>query len=74
VPISTTTPTTIDGQLWPIAAAAVYVRLSVRSFAGGIKKGQIPVPVVRVGNRRFVRRVDLLQWANPQTADNSDLF
>lgn len=55
--------------------------LKTRPFVAACERGEIPVPLVRVGSRRFVRSADLVLWlwptqAPPTATDqpNADLF
>lgn len=63
----------IDTPLLPIAVAAQTAGLSERAFVKGITDAQIPVPIIRVGVRRYVRKSDLMAWIHPPSA-NADLF
>lgn len=56
-------------KLWPIEAAATLAGMTPNLFSKGIERGEIPVTIVRVGERqqRFVRAAELNAWLEPQS-------
>lgn len=48
--------------LWRIAAAARLAGMDADAFERNSVKGHIPVEVLRIGNRRFVRVRELAAW------------
>ena len=68
----------IDTPLLPVAVAAQTAGLSERAFVKGITDAQIPVPIIRVGVRRYVRKSDLWAFVFPERTAaptlNADLF
>lgn len=61
-----------DVPLLPLTTAAQAVGLSVYAFAKGVDTGQIPVPILKIGRLRFVKRETLANWLFSPA--NADLF
>lgn len=58
-------------------SAAKRIGVSQKVFLAAAKKGEIPLSIMRIGRRFFVRSSELERWLNPSptpAADCSDLF